>query len=163
MSLVESGPHEFTLSLSVLWDRNEASATSILRFPVRMALPPGFRVRVGADIEERLPYQYCDEEGCYAIFQASGTFPAALASEPGLLIDAVAYGAESSVTCQMHSTGFRGPSSTSNRPSTERRIAGDRGPGVTDRSLQTGVYRPGVSHAVSARPPVRPTPDPARS
>ena len=105
-TLSRSNTNEVILSASVLLDRESDTVTVILRAPKRTALPPGLRFWVSETSSAVVPYQYCDDEGCYAILQLEDGMRAEMASVDRAVVEFIPYGSKERTALPLSLDGF---------------------------------------------------------
>lgn len=105
-TLSRSNTDEVLLSTSVLLDSEEDTVTLILRAPKRTALPPGLRFWVSKTSSAVVPFQYCDDEGCYAILQLEDAMRAEMASVDRAVVEFIPYGSKERMALPLSLDGF---------------------------------------------------------
>ena len=105
-TLSRSATGEVLLSASVVIDREADIITLIIRAPKRTALPPGLRFWLSEASSAVVPFQYCDDEGCYAIFQPGNEMLAEMAGVDRAVIEYIQYGTNERTALPLSLDGF---------------------------------------------------------
>lgn len=105
-TLSQSKTGEDLLSASVLLDHKRNIVTIILRAPKRTALPPGLRFWVSKTSSAVIPFQYCDDEGCYATLQLEDGMRAEMTRVDRAVVEFIPYGSNKRTALPLSLNGF---------------------------------------------------------
>ncbi len=105
-TLSRSNTDEVLLSASAVLDHESDTVTVILRAPKSTALPPGLRFWISETSSAVVPYQYCDDEGCYAILQLEDGMRAEMTSLDRAVVEFISYGSNERTALPLSLDGF---------------------------------------------------------